>query len=203
MAKRGRPSKAPPPGEKASLGLKVTASLKARLEESANESGRTQSQEAEYRLERSFDRQNILRDVLELSYGPHLAGFVQAVGDAAFRTVAATHALFYIQKNVDPATVTPFNRALLEPWIFDQVARCTMAIIEYLRPPGSTEPPSDFADNWAATDAGEHWADSLIGIMKELHANRLKGVPAGPDDDRIQWAVESLADLLQLKEQRK
>ena len=42
MARRGRPTKAPPPGEKASLGLKVTAALKARLEAAAEQLDRLQ-----------------------------------------------------------------------------------------------------------------------------------------------------------------
>ncbi len=76
MAKRGRPTKAPPPGAKASLGLKVTASLKARLEQAAEASGRTQSQEAEYRLERSFERQDLLVDLLSTAFGQKPAGYM-------------------------------------------------------------------------------------------------------------------------------
>ncbi|RVC57680.1 TraY domain-containing protein [Mesorhizobium sp.] len=52
--KRGRPTKAPTPGERVSLGLRVTAEMKERLDAEATKNGRSQSQEAEYRLERSF-----------------------------------------------------------------------------------------------------------------------------------------------------
>ncbi|RWD33364.1 MAG: hypothetical protein EOS22_01040 [Mesorhizobium sp.] len=52
--KRGRPTKAPTPGERVSLGLRVTAEMKERLDAEAAKNGRSQSQEAEYRLERSF-----------------------------------------------------------------------------------------------------------------------------------------------------
>ena len=69
MARKGRPTKTAKPGTKASLGLKVTASLKSRLEEAAAASGRTQSQEAEYRLERSFDRADLMWEMMELAYG--------------------------------------------------------------------------------------------------------------------------------------
>lgn len=82
MAKRGRPTKAPAPGAKASLGLKVTASLKKRLEEAAEASGRTQSQEAEYRLERSFDRADLMWEVMELSYGREAAALILLVARA-------------------------------------------------------------------------------------------------------------------------
>jgi hypothetical protein len=51
----GRPRREPEPGERVSLGLRVTPDMKRRLDEAAAKSGRSQSQEAELRLERSFD----------------------------------------------------------------------------------------------------------------------------------------------------
>lgn len=50
----GRPTKAAEPGKRVSLGLKVTADIKHRLDEATKVSGRTQSQEAELRIEQSF-----------------------------------------------------------------------------------------------------------------------------------------------------
>ena len=55
------------------LGLRVTAELKNRIEGAANEKGRSLSQEAEFRLERSFDREELLPEVLTLAYGKALA----------------------------------------------------------------------------------------------------------------------------------
>jgi predicted transcriptional regulator len=65
----GRPLKAAQPGKRVSLGLKVTPEIKARLDEAARANGRTQSQEAEYRLERSFERQDLLPEILSLASG--------------------------------------------------------------------------------------------------------------------------------------
>ncbi|MGO6702592.1 hypothetical protein [Rhizobium ruizarguesonis] len=53
----GRPIKEAEPGKRVSLGLKVTAAIKSKLDKAAREVGRTQSQEAEVRLERSFDEE--------------------------------------------------------------------------------------------------------------------------------------------------
>jgi hypothetical protein len=62
-AKRiGRPMKAPARGKRVSLGLKVTADIKRRLDAAAQTSGRTQSQEAEYRIELSYQYQRALGD---------------------------------------------------------------------------------------------------------------------------------------------
>jgi hypothetical protein len=49
-ARRGRPSL----GERVSLGLRVTSEHKKRLDAAAKRSGRSQSQEAEMRIEQSF-----------------------------------------------------------------------------------------------------------------------------------------------------
>jgi len=56
----GRPLKAPRPGERVALGLKVTAEIKQRLDEAARKSGRTQSQQAELMIERAFFEESAL-----------------------------------------------------------------------------------------------------------------------------------------------
>ena len=64
----GRPTKAPKAGDRVSLGLRVTAEIKSRLDAAAMISGRSQSQEAELRLEQSFRDDGIealLQEVLK------------------------------------------------------------------------------------------------------------------------------------------
>jgi len=50
----GRPRRDPLPGERVPLGLRVTPQMKKMLEAAADASGRSQSQEAEHRLEMAF-----------------------------------------------------------------------------------------------------------------------------------------------------
>ncbi len=50
----GRPTKPPPSGGRVRLGLRVTPAAKRMLDEAAQRAGRSQSQEAELRLERTF-----------------------------------------------------------------------------------------------------------------------------------------------------
>jgi hypothetical protein len=52
--RRGRPLQGATPGKRHALGFRVTADVKNRLKEATRHSGRSQSQEAEYRLEMSF-----------------------------------------------------------------------------------------------------------------------------------------------------
>lgn len=56
-------------GERVPLSLRVTPEMKRRLDAAAEQSGRSQSQEAELRLERTFDRQGLLFEILALAYG--------------------------------------------------------------------------------------------------------------------------------------
>jgi hypothetical protein len=60
-AKRiGRPMKQPPRGTRVSLGLKVGADVKRRIDSAARASGRTQSQEAEHLIERALQYDRML-----------------------------------------------------------------------------------------------------------------------------------------------
>lgn len=61
--KIGRPRKGCELGERMALGLRVTAEAKAKLEKAADESGRSQSQEAEARLERTFRDDEVLAEL--------------------------------------------------------------------------------------------------------------------------------------------
>jgi hypothetical protein len=77
--KRGRPEKAARDGERVSLGLKVTPEIKRLLSAATAVSGRTQSQEAEFRLERSFLGIGLLREASELAYGRQMALLLEII----------------------------------------------------------------------------------------------------------------------------
>src|SRR5262245_9556776 len=79
--KPGRPRQEPEPGERVQLSFRITPELKRRLGETAEHNGRSQSQEAELRIERSFAREDLLVDALYLRYSREAAGIVLAVGE--------------------------------------------------------------------------------------------------------------------------
>lgn len=60
---RGRKALPPTPGTRNSLGLKVTAETKHKLLEAARHSGRSMSQEAESRIERSFVDDEVIKRI--------------------------------------------------------------------------------------------------------------------------------------------
>src|SRR5262245_11105623 len=85
MAKKriGRPVVEAAPGQRAGLSLRVTPELKQQLEETALKKGRSLSQEAEFRLERSFEHEGLLREVLTLACGVAWADFFTHKGKGA------------------------------------------------------------------------------------------------------------------------
>ena len=80
--KRGRPALPPDPTKKSQLSVMVTATIKLKLEQEARRQGRTMSQEAEARLERSFDRQDLLTEVMEPTYGGQTMALLLILGEA-------------------------------------------------------------------------------------------------------------------------
>jgi hypothetical protein len=64
MGKRiGRPVVPGTPGERVPVGFRITAEAKLKLEQAALASGRSLSQEAELRIEQSFERDFILKSL--------------------------------------------------------------------------------------------------------------------------------------------
>jgi hypothetical protein len=77
-----RPGRKPRPanqGERASLGLKVTPKIKNKLDAAAKLNGRTQSQEAEARIEQTFRNENYLDQALDLAYGRRPAALLAVI----------------------------------------------------------------------------------------------------------------------------
>jgi hypothetical protein len=68
----------------------MTPELKRQLDFAAEQGGRSQSQEAEFRLERSFDRSNLLGEVMSLAFGERAAGLLLAMGIAMQGAAATT-----------------------------------------------------------------------------------------------------------------
>jgi hypothetical protein len=148
--KRGRPRKAPKPGTRVSLGLKVTPEIKNKLDENAQASGRTQSQEAEVRIERSFERENLLIEVLSLAYGRQLGGVVLLIADVM------NHA------GVGGAYIKAGSAEnwLDMPWPYDQARQGVDKILERFRPEGDATPPKD--ERLLNPNLGEGIADAFL-----------------------------------------
>ena len=161
---RGRKARLANPGERVSLGLKVTADVKNKLDGEAKLNGRTQSQEAEARLDRSFHHQDLLSEVMELKYGSQLAGILMMIGAAMGR--AGRVCEVYSQIGVNPR-----KHWADIPYAYDQAAQAAAGTLERLRPQGEIAEPSGLGPK--VTDAG---LIAVAGLFDEL-ANSVPLVP--------------------------
>jgi len=185
LARIGRPPKPPTSGEKVSLGLKVTANIKRRLDRAARESGRTQSQEAESRIERSFDREDLLSEVLALAYGRETAGILIMLGLVMTKTGDATAHRSRFAKSAEHWTA--------DPHAFDQAVQAAAMLLDATREDGPLRrrrPGTSGAGSSAA-----HWfANAMISAVradksgaKNLFADSARAIRSllGPIAERI------------------
>jgi hypothetical protein len=122
-ARPGRPRRQPAPAERVGLSLRVTPRVKLALEAEAEAAGRSLSQEAEIRLEYSFDRQQLFDQVLDLTYGdPHLVALLMTMGEAMRDTLTMIKA--------EPGWID-------DPIAFGQITEAACNVIGAYRPAGS------------------------------------------------------------------
>jgi len=156
---KGRPRKRQPkPGERVSLGLRVTPSVKSALDRSAEQSGRSQSQEAELRLEQSFRDQDILSEAMDLAYGREGAAILAMIGET-IRAIGfwAPHIALMDKRRTD--------RWLDNPFLFDEIVGALNRIFIQLRPEGETSPPKPLADTLSAI--GQRNARAMLTIIAD------------------------------------
>lgn len=82
MAKRSKRPHEPEIGKRLPIGLRVTPQMRVAIEDSARNSGRSLSQEVEFRIEQSFSSAGQLEQAVALLYGPNLGGLLKTLGDA-------------------------------------------------------------------------------------------------------------------------
>lgn len=182
-AKRGRPATM---GERLPLGLRVTKETKQSLSRASYLSGRSQSQEAEFRLEQSFQATRTLFDSLDLAYGRHWTGIMLALAHAAHMT--GTRAMAINHWDFSGA-----ENWVLDPFAFDQAVKAINTLLEALRPHGEIKaaPLFDFAHLPVGTyeRIGEEFARGVLDKIGK------------PDDgsrgaEIVQAIAERVSDLV-------
>lgn len=199
--RRGRPTKPPVAGERVPLSLRVTADAKQRLEASAEQNGRSLSQEAEVRLEQSFRDDDLLPQLMAAAYGERLAGILMMMGSAM--SMVGRQAGF-----AQTFTLEGSANWIDQPWPYLQAQYAAEHILDTLRPEGEAVPPqalvalgelpslpaglSDhygrgFANGYLAAAAGEgvtaelrRWSDLVRRLLgAELVERIKKSLPRG------------------------
>lgn len=107
-------------GDRVPLSLRVSPEVKKRLDNAAEYTGRSQSQEAEYRLMRSFEHQLFLTEALALRHGPKGAAVMLVLSDA----------LRILERLVAHLTLKEGGNWPIENWLDDP--RCYEAAVAAL-----------------------------------------------------------------------
>jgi predicted transcriptional regulator len=120
-------ARAAAPAKRLPLSLRVTPQLKAKLDAAAAETGRSQTQEIEFRLEQSFDRTELIFDAVKLAYGAEGAGLILLMARAMFD--AGRLSGF---KN-GPAKL-PGSRWVDDPFAYEQAQKAAATVLKGFRP---------------------------------------------------------------------
>jgi TraY domain len=151
----GPPKRKPKDGERVALSLRMTPALKRQLDAAAEKGGRSLSQEAEVRLERSFDHQDLLSEVLTIAYGKEMAGVLMFLGD----TMLFADSYYQVESNRDrPIPSARYKGAWASSAdAYDQCVQAALAVLEAMRPAGSANTRSD---------AGVEMASAIIAAVR-------------------------------------
>jgi hypothetical protein len=125
----GRPPLKAVNRRKHTLSVRVREKLRRQLEQSAEEEGRTLSQEVEFRVEQSFDRTELVFDSMKLAYGAELAGLLMLIG----RAMSGAGRTSGLKGNTVQFTGTEW---LADPFAYEQALNAAVAVLKGLRPPG-------------------------------------------------------------------
>src|SRR5215471_9661741 len=117
-------------GTRVALGLKVLGTVKNQLDQAARENGRTQSSEAEVRLENSFRDESLIDAAAILAHGERGAGFLRLCGEIV--RVASEHAT-YLKALAGKDEISP-EEWMDDPVAFEVVERSLRRMLKALRP---------------------------------------------------------------------
>jgi hypothetical protein len=182
---RGRPTADAKLGEKSTVSIRMSPELKDFLNRAAWLNDRPLSQEAEFRLEQSLYKQNLLPDVLSLAYGRELAGILMAVAVIMVETgreVAGRRGL---------ATL---DRWVSDPVAFEYAIDEARELLGHLRPGDVPSPaeqaaarPTETSTSWRLLSVlrgdPEHALDFVEHPnreIQELLSDRLRELSARP-----------------------
>ncbi len=146
------------------LSLRVTPELKEKLDNAAQASGRSQTQEIEFRLERSFDRSELLPETMALTYGRELAGLLMVMGQALKDSSMLSVVM------LEP-TGESLSAWFQDPFVYDQAAKALYKIVNHFRPNGEVVSPPR-AQSFAKRSGGEEIGSQIATAVLDAVAGR-------------------------------
>jgi len=192
-SKGGRPKKTLAPGARTQIGIRVGAEIKRLLDDAMTQSGRTQSQEAELRLEMSFQKERLLPQALELAYGRQPAALLMFIARAmswSGRVTSITSSGGRFEAIADWPT---------DPASYDQAAKMVTEVLEIFRPPGD---PSTFQNGVAIDETNlavmrRHHCEITVAAIKDPKwGDQFSEADKNPELEQFaEWTREMLGPL--------
>ncbi len=131
MGERGRPPKGEFKNKLATISTRVTSDTREALEGAANKSGRSLSQEIEWRLRRSFDEERKIMDNLG---GPESYAFLRLIAQSIDMTARQAGVIATLVRGHPVHWVN-------DPYVYDQAVKAVNVVLEAFRPAGDRARP--------------------------------------------------------------
>jgi hypothetical protein len=145
MSERKGPGRRPKDQKRIPLSVRITPEMRDRLVSTAKGDGRSITQEVELLLEQALSDKRRIPDILELAYGPWIAGLLIGLGYAMKEAGRVAH----MQKALGHVSIAASGPAALleelenwpaDPHAFNQAVKAAITLFEAVRPEGEFEP---------------------------------------------------------------
>jgi hypothetical protein len=178
MGKRGPAPKGEFTGQSAVLSTRIRPDTRAALEAASAKSGRSLSQEIEYRLRNSFLDDKRIEETFGSRANYAVMRMIASVADAMMNTK---------HRSAEWSS---------DPYLFDQVVKATVYVLDLLRPPGDV--PTDVI---AALDYGgsKQWKWRAAELLREIREVD-PGLPVTEKSKDRRLAVRLKQDLGEMAE---
>jgi hypothetical protein len=141
MSERKPRGRRPKDQKRVPLSIRITPALRELLVSTARANGRSITQEAEIRLEHAVRDERRIEEILDLVYGPCLAGVLMALGQAMQDAGRGSYLLEALGK-VNIATsgwaalTEEIEKWVVDPNAFEQSIKAAVTVLEFMRPEG-------------------------------------------------------------------
>lgn len=185
---RGRPRKRPESETRQRVPLSLTVSRRVNheLRAAAGLHGRSISQEAERRLEQSFQKQALIGEVLELAFGRRIAGLVLMLGEA-MDACLETFGMLDAQVSGLAPSLEGNESWLKDPYAYAILVRAVTIMLERHAPKsdGPLTPTPSIAEAMVKTNTSDPAQFVTTPLLAALRG-RIQG-----DNSATRWATQT------------
>lgn len=162
--------------------FRVRGQLDEQLSAAADQSGRSVSEEIEFRLDRTFSEERSFLDVLDHVYGPENVALLTSMGEI-IKSIAFWAPAMALARSKNQH---PDANWLDDPFLFEEIVKALNAFLGALRPSGPPVPPK----NYEATlhEIGPRSAKAILALIAGTAAPTV-------DLEKSGWAGRTRAKL--------